>query len=184
MYRREAKTRNNRRNNFWRKLMKKHPLTFQNGNVRKIRKKKPYFTIRFLVLGKNLVLCMEKLLEFLNKESYLDFKKGSHERNYFENENLHFPKIFSNDFLACFLKIIYTRMDYEYRWGNCTQSDSMYLLWPFNYCWVSTVCLWNLAFITRWRTMAILTRMIGMLGNKKEIFIFTQENYNMDLLGH
>ena len=55
--------------------MKKHPLNFQNGNVRKIRKKKPYFTIRFLVLGKNLVLCMEKLLEFLNKESYLDFKK-------------------------------------------------------------------------------------------------------------
>ena len=95
--------------------MKKHPLNFQNGNVRKIRKKKPYFTIHFLVLGKNLVLCMEKLLEFLNKESYLDFKKGSHERNYFENENLHFPKIFSNDFLACFLKIIYTRMDYEYR---------------------------------------------------------------------
>lgn len=32
--------------------------------------------------------------------------------------------------------------------------------------------------------MAILTRMIGMRGNKKEIFIFTQENYNMDLLGH
>ena len=55
--------------------MKKHPLNFQNGNVRKIRKKKPYFTIRFLVLGKNLVLCMEKLLEFLNKESYLDFKE-------------------------------------------------------------------------------------------------------------
>lgn len=23
-----------------------------------------------------------------------------------------------------------------------------------------------------------------ILGNKKEIFIFTQENYNMDLLGH
>lgn len=81
--------------------MKKHPLNFQNGNVRKIRKKKPYFTIRFLVLGKNLVLCMEKLLEFLNKESYLDFKKGSHERNYFENENLHFPKNFPNDFLVC-----------------------------------------------------------------------------------
>ena len=57
--------------------MKKHPLNFQNGNVRKIRKKKPYFTIRFLVLGKNLVLCMEKLLEFLNKESYLDFKKAA-----------------------------------------------------------------------------------------------------------
>lgn len=51
--------------------MKKHPLNFQNGNVRKIRKKKPYFTMR----GKNLVLCVEKLLEFLNKESYLDFKK-------------------------------------------------------------------------------------------------------------
>ena len=57
--------------------MKKHPLNFQNANVRKIRKKKPYFTIRFLVLGKNLVLCMEKLLEFLNKESYLDFKKAA-----------------------------------------------------------------------------------------------------------
>ena len=57
--------------------MKKHPLNFQNGNVRKIRKKMPYFTIRFLVLGKNLVLCMEKLLEFLNKESYLDFKKAA-----------------------------------------------------------------------------------------------------------
>ena len=57
--------------------MKKHPLNFQNANVRKIRKKKPYYTIRFLVLGKNLVLCMEKLLEFLNKESYLDFKKAA-----------------------------------------------------------------------------------------------------------
>lgn len=82
--------------------MKKHPFNFQNGNVRKIRKKKPYFTIRFTMLGKNLALCMEKLLEFLNNESYLDFKKSDHERNYFENENLHFPKIFPSDFLACF----------------------------------------------------------------------------------
>lgn len=82
--------------------MKKHPFNFQNGNVRKIRKKKPYFTIRFTMLGKNLALCMEKLLEFLNNESYLDFKKSDHERNYFEDENLHFPKIFPNDFLGCF----------------------------------------------------------------------------------
>lgn len=82
--------------------MKKHPFNFQNGNVRKIRKKKPYFTIRFTMLGKNLALCMEKLLEFLNNESYLDFKKSDHERNYFENENFHFPKIFPNDFLGCF----------------------------------------------------------------------------------
>lgn len=29
------------------------------------------------MLGKNLVLCMEKLLEFLNNESCLDFKKAA-----------------------------------------------------------------------------------------------------------
>lgn len=44
---------------------------FRMETLEKSERKKPYFTM----LGKNLVLCVEKLLEFLNKESYLDFKK-------------------------------------------------------------------------------------------------------------
>lgn len=89
--------------------MKKHPLNFQNGNVRKIRKKKPYFTM----LGKNLVLCVEKLLEFLNKESYLDFKKEAMNGTIWKMKTFIFQRSFLTIFSVVF-KIIYTRMDYEY----------------------------------------------------------------------
>lgn len=94
--------------------MKKHPFNFQNGNVRKIRKKKPYFTIRFTMLGKNLVLCMEKLLEFLNNESYLDFKKATMNGTILKMKTFIFQRSFLTIFSLVF-KTIYTRMDYEYR---------------------------------------------------------------------
>ena len=94
--------------------MKKDPLNFQNGNIRKIRKKKPYFTIRFITLRKNFVFHMEKMLEFLNNESYLDFKKAAMNGTILKMKTF----IFQRSFLAIFslvFKIIYTRMDYEYR---------------------------------------------------------------------
>ena len=86
--------------------MKKHPLNFQNGTVRKIRKKKPYFTIRFTMLGKNLVLCMEKLLEFLNTASYLDFKKAAMNGTILKMKTFIFQRTFLTFFSLVFTIIL------------------------------------------------------------------------------